>query len=84
MDNDEINDIISSPLSNYLNYGLSYLIAIELYYIYKRCDYKALDILEEIIRIDSEEEDIILKYLQDLSITPGNNFQRFNKEHTLK
>ena len=75
------NDIINTPLSNYINYGLSYLIAIELFYIYKRCDIKALNILEEIIRIDSDEEDIILKYLQDLGIIPGNNFKRFFKDY---
>ncbi len=78
-DDEETSSIISSPLSEFTRYGLSYLIATELFLIYKRSEAKALSILEEIIRIDSEEEGIILKVLQELSINPGNNFQRFNR-----
>lgn len=81
LEEDEINSIIHSSLSIYIKYALSYLIAIELYYIYKRCESKALYTLEEIINIDEDEELIVLKVLQELGIYPGRNFKRFNKEY---
>jgi len=80
-DEQETDDIIYSPLNSYINYGFSFLVAIELFYIYKRFESKALNILEEIIREDVDEDIPLLKFLQDIGINPGNNIKRFYKEN---
>ena len=80
LDEEYIDDILLCPLNELVNYATSYLVAVELFLLYKRNSYAALKILEQIIRIESYDEEAILNTLKDLGITPGKSLKSFYKQ----
>ena len=80
LDDEYVDNILLYPLNESLNYATSYLVAVELFLLYKRNSYAALKILEQIIRIESYDEEAILNTLKDLGITPGKSLKSFYKQ----
>ena len=81
LDADYIDGELLYPLDNLVNYATSYLVAIELFLLYKRNSYAALNILEQIIRIESYNEEDILNTLHNYGIIPGKNLKAFYKQY---
>jgi len=81
LDADYIDGELLYPLNNLVNYATSYLVAIELFLLYKRNRYAALNILEQIIRIESYNEEDILNTLHNYGIIPGKNLKAFYKQY---
>ena len=77
----DITYILTKPLDNYINYAISFLIAIELLYIYKRNEYAALKVLRKIIELNSTNETSIYNELTSMGIKPGKNFEKFFKDY---
>lgn len=76
-----LDSIIFTPLKELVNYALSYLIAVELFLLYKKNNYAALSILEKLIRINSNNEDKVLSMLNSVGIIPGKNLAKFYKQY---
>ncbi len=64
-DEDSIDEILHTPISDIYHYVTSYLMAIELYMLYKNDPDKALKALYELITFDSESNQNTMDMLKD-------------------
>ena len=64
-DEDSIDDVLHTPISEILHYVTSYLMAIELYMLYKRDANKALAALYDLITFDSDSNQETLDMLKN-------------------
>ena len=71
------SNLVSSGLDR-LMYAFSYLVAIELLYIYYNNREKAIHYLDQIIQM--QDQDNILEKLAALKITPGEHLNRYQKK----
>ena len=75
-----LDDILLDSMQSFSTYSLSYLIAIELFLLYKKNNYAALNILEQLIKNNKFEENILFDILESYRITPGKNLKSFYKQ----
>lgn len=64
-DKDSIKDILHTPMNDIYHYVTSYLVALELYWLYKSNPRKALDILYELITMDSNGNQDVINMLSN-------------------
>lgn len=76
-DKQAISDILSESSVNLFDYVISYLTAIELYFIYEVDKNLALSILEKIIMCNKDNRNDYLDYVKSLGINPGDNLDKY-------
>ena len=64
-DEDSIDEILHTPISEIYHYVTSYLMAIELYMLYKKDPNKALSALHDLITFDSNSNQETMDMLKD-------------------
>ena len=75
-----IKDTLNTYVREYFHYIISYLTAIELYFIYQEEPDVALDILFQII-INKKNTNIeYLEFVKSLGLEPGKNFDKYIKK----
>lgn len=75
-----IKDTLNTYIREYFHYIISYLTAIELYFIYQEEPDVALDILFQII-INKKNTNIeYLEFVKSLGLEPGKNFDKYIKK----
>lgn len=72
-----INDVLNTHMRDYFHYIISYLTAIELYFIYQSDKNSALDLLYKIINRTEQYSADYLNYVKSLGLDPGNNFDKY-------
>ena len=72
-----INDVLNTHMRDYFHYVISYLTAIELYFIYQSDKNLALDLLYKIINRTEQYSADYLNYVKSLGLDPGKNFDKY-------
>ena len=84
VDDESTEEVLYNSLSSYTNYVISYLIAIELFYIYKRNEFAGLKLLKRIIDMNTLNEKEIITELNSMGIKLGKNLPKFYKNYLNK
>jgi len=80
INNNELEDLLKYPDLYSTIYLISYIFAIELYYIYLEDKELALHILKKIILINENNDEKIFKDIKKLGLIPNKNFAKYQKE----
>lgn len=72
-----INNVLYDSTSALFNYEISFLIALELYYIYHEDKEKALNMLEKIVKCKFDSSMEYEKYIISLGIIPGEHLEEY-------
>lgn len=72
-----IDDVLNTHMRDYFHYIISYLTAIELYFIYQADKNIALDLLFNIISKNAQYSIDYLNYVRSLGLEPGKNFEKY-------
>lgn len=72
-----INNVLYDDASSLFNYSIDFLIALELYYMYKENNNKALDILKKIIECKFDTSIEYENYILSLGINPGEHLEEY-------
>ena len=79
LDNDKVavNNICTTYIHEMWHYVISYLTAVELYYIYMKDEEKALDLLYKIIMLKGLSKEEYLNKVRDLGIRFGEHIKDY-------